>query len=349
MGRCSRPARSTTHHSTRRLVSILAALTLAFGATAAVSDSADGPLRPAAPADAGRSLAQMRVAHDIVYAKANGWPQSLATLDIYHRPSGESQQRPVIVFIHGGGWDSGDKSFIGNDHNRIVPEHYTAEGYVFAALNFRLAHARPSPKATIADMAADISAAIDWLQRHVGTYGGRPDRFVLWGYSSGAHLAALLATDRGYLSRYGDPAKLLAGVIAMDVPHYDVPVSIEALQGQGRSEYDEKRLRWLYRMFGKTKDEQQRFSPAAHVDAETKGTAFLLVSGGHNRGRHEGSSYAMTTRFQEQLKAAGVDARVAYFPRHGHTELIRGSVAAPVAPVIESFLTSVSPRGSRGR
>lgn len=343
MGHCSRPARSTTHCSAARLACIVAALTLALCATAAVA--ANDSLRPVAPVDAGRSLAQMRVAHDIVYAEAEGWPQSLATLDLYYRPSGESQQRSVIVFIHGGGWDDGDKSFIGNDRNRIVPEHYTAEGYVFAALNFRLAHSR-SPKATIADMAADISAAIDWLHRHVGTYGGRPDQFVLWGYSSGAHLAALLATDRGYLSRYGDPAKLLAGVIAMDVPHYDVPVSIEALQRQERSEYDEKRLRWLYRMFGETRDEQQRFSPAAHVDSKTKGTAFLLVSGGHNRGRHEGSSYAMTTRFQERLKAAGVDVRVAYFPEYGHTELIRSSIVAPVAPVIASFLTSLSHGGS---
>ena len=288
-------------------------------------------------------VARMQVIEDIAYAKPKSGPHSLNTLDIYSRPTTTGQRRrPVIVFIHGGGWNQGDKSFIGKPKNRVVPDYYTRQGYVFVALNFRLAYSRESPKATLADMAEDIAAALNWLNQNIARYGGQSDRFLLWGYSSGAHLAALMATDQSYLKRYDNWPSLISGVIAMDVPHYDASVSIGLLEAQRDSEYDTKRLLWLYRLFGKSEEAQQKFSPSAYITKTSPLVPFLLLSARHNRGRHQSLSLTMTERFQEQLQSAGVESKHAHFPQYGHTDLIRNSAGGQLGTVITDFLRSLS-------
>ncbi|KAJ3257165.1 hypothetical protein HK103_004863 [Boothiomyces macroporosus] len=90
----------------------------------------------------------------------------------------KENHRPVIIFIHGGGWNSGHK-------NLYSPIGYnlTQRGFVTVIPNYTL-----WPKATISEMVADIDAAIKWTLRNIRKYGGDASNITLVGHAAGAHL-----------------------------------------------------------------------------------------------------------------------------------------------------------------
>lgn len=106
-------------------------------------------------------------------------------LDLYV-PNGASSPVPLIVFIHGGGWQSGDKQFGANAY----PLRYARNGYAVASLNYRL-----SDEAIFPAQIYDCKAAIRWLRAHAAEYDLDPTRFGAWGPSAGGHLASLLGTS----------------------------------------------------------------------------------------------------------------------------------------------------------
>lgn len=97
-------------------------------------------------------------------------------------PAGDSR-RPIIVFIHGGGWVSGNK-----DNYLRLCKCYAREGYVVFSINYRLAPRFPFPLPL-----HDIALAIEWIVLHASEYQGDPTRLVLAGDSAGAHMAAWFA------------------------------------------------------------------------------------------------------------------------------------------------------------
>jgi acetyl esterase/lipase len=94
-----------------------------------------------------------------------------------------SRLHPAIVMIHQGGWMQGDKS---SYHGLMA--RYAQLGYVTVSINFR-----PSGKARFPAAIEDCKLAIRWLRVHAATYGVDPNRIGVTGWSSGAHLAMLLA------------------------------------------------------------------------------------------------------------------------------------------------------------
>ena len=139
-----------------------------------------------------------------VFARPDG--QEL-TVD-YYRPSLEKdtleRSRACVVVIHGGGWDSGDRTPLAKWKSRLL-----AQGYAVAAISYRLA-----PKFVWPAQRDDVLAAIAWLKTKAPLLGLDPTRIVLLGRSAGGQLAAAV----GYGAR--DPA--IRGVIALYAPH-DLP------------------------------------------------------------------------------------------------------------------------------
>ena len=141
---------------------------------------------------------------DLDYDLGSPPPASLASqsrLDLY-LPEGATatDSRPVVVYVHGGGWRAGDK------RNRIADKVnlFTGAGYVFASLNYRLSpatlSATPDPsRIKFPDHPHDVGEAIGWLDRNLASYGGDPERIALIGHSAGAHLVSLVATDPSYV------------------------------------------------------------------------------------------------------------------------------------------------------
>lgn len=108
------------------------------------------------------------------------------TLDLY-RPA--AQAWPVIIFVHGGNWDSGDKNYRagGADVYANIGRFYAARGVGVAVINYRLQPAVAWPA-----QVDDVRAGVRWARSNISRYGGQPDRIFLMGHSAGAHLAALV-------------------------------------------------------------------------------------------------------------------------------------------------------------
>lgn len=101
-------------------------------------------------------------------------------------PSGASSPVPLIVFIHGGGWQDGDKQLGPNSY----PLRYARNGYAVASINYRL-----SDEAIFPAQIYDCKAAIRWLRANAARYNLDATRFGAWGPSAGGHLASLVGTS----------------------------------------------------------------------------------------------------------------------------------------------------------
>ena len=106
-------------------------------------------------------------------------------LDLYV-PDGSTSPVPLIIWIHGGGWQAGDKSLGSNSFQLRLAR----DGYAVASINYRL-----SGEAIFPAQINDCKAAIRWLRANAAQYNLDPTRIGVWGSSAGGHLAALVGTS----------------------------------------------------------------------------------------------------------------------------------------------------------
>src|SRR5215813_4124648 len=123
---------------------------------------------------------------DIPYGKANG---RLLSLDALRPERDSGASLPVVLWLHGGGWYSGNKRFVIYTHKL---DFLVRSGFVIASAEYRL-----SDEARFPAQIHDVKAAIRWLRARPEVLGINPERVALAGFSAGAHLAALAATTVG--------------------------------------------------------------------------------------------------------------------------------------------------------
>lgn len=145
----------------------------------------DRPVRP-------RISDALTVERDIFYADNENRAQSL---DIY-LPARRTSDRPLplLVWIHGGGWQAGDKGSAGQ-----IPPLVASGRYVGASINYRL-----TGEATWPAQIHDCKAAIRWLRGNAKKYGIDPTRIAVLGSSAGGHLVAAVGTMGDVPSLEGD-------------------------------------------------------------------------------------------------------------------------------------------------
>lgn len=127
---------------------------------------------------------------DLTYSSLAGYRP--LTLDLY-RPADTSKPHGLVLYVHGGGWQSGHtrhSAAFENWPGVLAP--IAARGYVVASLEYRLSSEAPFPAAI-----QDVKAAIRWLRTHASEYGIDRQRAVIWGGSAGGQLAALAGTSCG--------------------------------------------------------------------------------------------------------------------------------------------------------
>jgi len=108
-------------------------------------------------------------------------------LDIFYPKAKRKQGYPAVLFIHGGGWRSGDRS------NHIpMAQQLAAKGYVTVTAEYRLSTEALYPAAVY-----DLKAAIRWLRANAKQYSIDTTKVAVWGFSAGGQLAALLGTTNG--------------------------------------------------------------------------------------------------------------------------------------------------------
>jgi arylformamidase len=108
--------------------------------------------------------------------------QPLQTFDVYRAAGAD---RPLLVFIHGGYWQGGDKSDIG-----FIAAPYVRAGISVAVMNYSLA-----PQAGIEQMTAEVHAMLRHIKGMASQLGIDTSRISLMGHSAGGHLAAYVAAD----------------------------------------------------------------------------------------------------------------------------------------------------------
>jgi acetyl esterase/lipase len=117
-------------------------------------------------------------------------------LDLY-LPEDVCGPAPVVIFVPGGGWVFGDK-----EHVEPYVDALLSRGFAIAATQHRFAN-QPEPGSTFPAQIHDIKGTVRFLRGSAAKYNLDPDRFAVFGESSGGHLAALVGTSAGVASLEG--------------------------------------------------------------------------------------------------------------------------------------------------
>ena len=153
-------------------------------------------------------------------------------LDVF-APAARGPARPVLVFVHGGGFVAGDKQGVESPFYANIGAWAVGNGMVGVNITYRLAPAHPWPAAQ-----QDIGAALRWVATHAVEFGGDPGRIILAGHSAGAaHVATYAAHPE--LQPEGQPALralvLVSGLY--DLARSEATGGIAAYYGGERAAY----------------------------------------------------------------------------------------------------------------
>ncbi|HVY80137.1 MAG TPA: nuclear transport factor 2 family protein, partial [Steroidobacteraceae bacterium] len=136
------------------------------------------PLHPKEP------YANVSLTRDVKYG-----PHERHVLDIFVSPE-KGRGKPVVVFVHGGGFAMGSKHTPGSPFYDNVGLWAASHGLVGVTINYRLA-----PQFQYPSGVQDLRRVVDWLRAHIASYGGDAEKIFLWGHSAGAaHVADYLAS-----------------------------------------------------------------------------------------------------------------------------------------------------------
>ncbi|MBA4192031.1 MAG: alpha/beta hydrolase [Planctomycetaceae bacterium] len=226
--------------------------------------------------------AEPKVQRDVAYAEPKNERQ---TLDVY--APAEGKDRPIIFWIHGGGWKAGDKKSV-----LKKPQIFVDRGFVFVAANYRFV-----PNVTVKEMVGDLAKAIRWIHDHAKEFGGDPNSIIVMGHSAGAQMAALVCTDDSYLKAEKLSLAILKGCVPVDCSFYDIPKRVK--DGGDTSPATIKEI------FTDKEDTQRDYSAVAHIAKGKHIPSFLIL---HVASRADTKPQAHW--LADQLKAADVSAKV---------------------------------------
>ncbi|MDO7877594.1 alpha/beta hydrolase [Hymenobacter sp. ASUV-10] len=219
-------------------------------------------------------------------------------LDVYApRRKAPGEGCPVVLFMHGGNWNSGNKNIY-----TFVGRRLARQGVVAVVINYRLA-----PKVKIDGMADDCARALAWTVQHIGEYGGDPGRVFVMGHSAGGGLAAILTTDDGLLARHGLAPNPVRGAILDDPAGLDMYTYLKS-RDTGDTQYHDA--------FGGDPAGWKAWSPIYRLRAGQP--PFLLFIGGETYPSISSSS----ERFRKRLGALGMPPTYQVLPGKKHVPMV---------------------------
>jgi len=154
-----------------------------------------------------------RKVKDVSYIPSSGNPvKDTPKLNIF-MPGRSKEKLPVLIFVHGGNWNTGSKDTYG-----FYGRNFARKGVVTVIPDYTL-----SPQADYNDMAKEIAAAIEWTKQNIGKYNGDPDNIFVTGHSAGGHLVALAVMN----PKYGIDPMAISGIILNDAAGLDMKNYLE--------------------------------------------------------------------------------------------------------------------------
>jgi acetyl esterase/lipase len=253
----------------------------------------------------------------------DGGADKLRMLDLYSPPN--AKNLPVVFWIHGGGWQAGDKSDV-----QIKPQAFMDRGFVFVSTNYRLL-----PNVDMETIVRDVARSIHWVHDHIVEFGGDPNRLMIMGHSAGAQLAALICTDERYLKTEGLSLAIARGCVPVDGDTFDVPAIIETAETRWRV-HGLPRAKFGHReKFGNDPAKHRDFSAVNHV-AKDKGIPPFLIL---HVADHPDTT-AQAQRLANVLKGAGLKAIVfsAKETTHNKINASLGHLDDPATSALFQFL-----------
>jgi acetyl esterase/lipase len=271
--------------------------------------------------EASRDLAYCKVPHDPDPARHR--------LDVF-RPAGQTG-RPVLMFVHGGGWTIGRKdNYFGILGYGTVAECLARRGLVVVLPNYRL-----SPGVRHPAHIKDVARAFAWTCRNAAKFGGDPKRIYVGGHSAGGHLTALLTTDETYLKEVGRSRKDIRGVIGISGVYCveDLQLDLSA-SAPGEWLHLDTKVSPFALVFGTDRKTLEQASPIRHVCPGLP--PFLLLNGTLDYPPLR----KMTKDFAAALEDSGCKVRVKQFPWLTHETVVfdilnRTAEPATVEAVVE--------------
>lgn len=241
----------------------------------------------------------------------------LHKLDVYF-PAEKNQSYPLLVHIHGGGWETGDKKLM-----EATGMYYASQGFLTITPNYRL-----SPEVRHPAHVEDCAAALAWVFNHATELGGDKNRIFLSGHSAGAHLAALLVTNPIYLQKYNIKPNDIAGVIPVDTASFNLLSN------------DNERLvkKFIKQAFGSDKQVLKEASPFYNVSDKATYPKFLILNTTNRESAAKGGKM-----FADKLKSVGCDAGFVSVDNHTHGEMATGmhDPSDPVGSAILQFISII--------
>jgi acetyl esterase/lipase len=238
---------------------------------------------------------------DVVYSTIPGYRP--LHLDLYSA-SIDQARRPLIVFVHGGGWWAGNQraasAFL--DFPAVLAT-LAQRGYVVASIGYRL-----TGEASFPAQLLDLQEAVRFLRANATRFGIDPARVALWGVSAGAQLAALDAVSCGTVSidAPGDQSSCVQGFVGWFGP-YDLDSHIRGRQSDSS-------LRALLRC-GTEQCPASALAEASPIRfVDDKDPPVLLIHGADDSQVLPAQSKA----FAERVREVGVAADLLLIPGVGH-------------------------------
>jgi acetyl esterase/lipase len=289
------------------LAALSSAQALAQPDATAPAEAKPTPTQPAAvPSDRPRNQIETRLAsqavirRDLEFALPGGLGSDPLLLDLFVPKAGDGPF-PLVIWVHGGGWEGGDKS-------PCPALGLLREGFAVASVNYRL-----TDEAIFPAQIHDVKAAVRWLRAHAKEHKLDPDRFGAWGASAGGHLVALLGTSGGVAELEGvelghaDQSSRVQAVCDWYGPcDFSIMADIAGSNNKGM----------LFKLFGgPLKDKRDLATLASPVTHATNDDPpFLIQQGDKDNLVPVAQSQAMETA----LKKAGVPVELMIVQGAGH-------------------------------
>jgi arylformamidase len=271
------------------------------------------------------SIRSQEIVSNVPYAEGG---HARHVLDIYKPETSDDTGRTVVFWIHGGGWQAGDKSDVA-----LKPKVLTDRGFVFVSANYRLL-----PEVSMEVLTGDVANAVGWVHANIAKHGGDPTRIIIGGHSAGAQLAALLCIDSRYLAKEGVLMTSLRGCIPVDGDTYDIPKIIMTAEHR-QTLYGGRMFTFGHRQkFGNDPEKHVDFSAVTHVARGKNIPPFLLLYFSGNP-----DTLAQAHRLEQVLRAADIEARAVGKGDTNHSQLNNdlGKADDPVTVEFLKFLEQV--------
>jgi len=276
--------------------------------------------------------ASVRAVRDITYIQRG---DHALQLDLYLPAKKAAAPLPAVVFVHGGGWQSGNRA-------EFVPMaiRLAERGFATATVSYRL-----SPEARYPAAIHDVKSALRWVRAHAGEYGIDPARIAVAGGSAGGQIASLVGVTNGVGKFDPDGAGSKVSSAAQAIVNIDGLSDFTSPAARENEDNPAKRPTaagaWLGGSYADATDTWREASPTFYVGPKMPPILFI----GSAQPRFAVGREAMI----EKMAAQGVAAQTVLLPETPHSFWLFDPWLGPTVEATVAFLHEHMAPGARQR